>query len=177
MESRPQFPDAPSTLAPCSEKCTEVQVRALENAGLVSAALVAQANFLRLLPFQHGLVSWSGTQQLAPDGPVHGGFVMLIDSSNVTVPDFYVELGALADLAVLDDAVYFLHKPPQLPAVLKTRRFGYDGKGQAVLRDPGDVEPAWLRLGGRPLILEELVRVDREDSLLSVRDRRGATVF
>ncbi|MBX7105501.1 MAG: 5-(carboxyamino)imidazole ribonucleotide synthase [Gemmataceae bacterium] len=65
----------------------------------------------------------------------------------------------------------------KLPAVLKTRRFGYDGKGQVVLRNPADVEPAWLRLGGRPLILEELVGFDREVSLLAVRDRGGATGF
>ena len=41
-----------------------------------------------------------------------------------------------------------------LPAVLKTTRFGYDGKGQAVLRNAADVEAAWATLGGRPLILE-----------------------
>src|SRR5581483_9211050 len=34
-----------------------------------------------------------------------------------------------------------------LPAVLKTRRLGYDGKGQFVLREPGDAEPAWAVLG------------------------------
>ena len=36
-------------------------------------------------------------------------------------------------------------------AILKTRRFGYDGKGQAVLRTPADAEAAWQRLGGRPV--------------------------
>src|SRR5690606_10322198 len=41
-----------------------------------------------------------------------------------------------------------------LPAVLKTRRLGYDGKGQFVLRQPADIEAAWAALGGVPLILE-----------------------
>jgi len=64
-----------------------------------------------------------------------------------------------------------------LPAVLKTRRFGYDGKGQQVLNSAADVEPAWTTLGGRPLILEAFVPFDREVSLIAVRGRDGSTVF
>jgi 5-(carboxyamino)imidazole ribonucleotide synthase len=60
-----------------------------------------------------------------------------------------------------------------LPAVLKTRRFGYDGKGQAVLRTPADAEAAWEKLGGRPLILEGFVPFDRELSIIAVRGRDG----
>jgi 5-(carboxyamino)imidazole ribonucleotide synthase len=60
-----------------------------------------------------------------------------------------------------------------LPAVLKTRRFGYDGKGQVVIRNKADVDPAWEKLGGRPLILEGFVRFDRELSILAVRGRDG----
>jgi 5-(carboxyamino)imidazole ribonucleotide synthase len=63
-----------------------------------------------------------------------------------------------------------------LPAVLKTRRFGYDGKGQVVLRNAADVEAAWQLLGGRPLILEQFIPFDRELSILAVRGRDGATV-
>jgi len=61
------------------------------------------------------------------------------------------------------------------PAVLKTRRLGYDGKGQRVLRTPGDVEEAWAQLGSAPLILEGFVRFDRELSILAARGRDGAT--
>jgi 5-(carboxyamino)imidazole ribonucleotide synthase len=64
-----------------------------------------------------------------------------------------------------------------LPAVLKTRRFGYDGKGQFVLRTPADVEAAWTQLGGRPLILEGFVPFDRELSIIAVRGRDGSTAF
>ena len=60
-----------------------------------------------------------------------------------------------------------------LPCVLKTRRFGYDGKGQAVIRTRDDAEAAWQRLGGRPLILEGFVTFDRELSLIAVRGRDG----
>src|SRR5262245_32888486 len=60
-----------------------------------------------------------------------------------------------------------------LPAVLKTRRGGYDGKGQAVLREPSDVDAAWDRPGGQPLILEAYIPFTRELSVLAVRGRDG----
>jgi 5-(carboxyamino)imidazole ribonucleotide synthase len=62
-----------------------------------------------------------------------------------------------------------------VPAVLKTRRLGYDGKGQAVLRSGADAEAAWQRLGGVPLVLEGFVAFRRELSVLAVRGRDGAT--
>ncbi len=64
-----------------------------------------------------------------------------------------------------------------LPAVLKTRRLGYDGKGQAVLRSLEDVGPAWRAIGAAPAIVEAFVEFERELSILSVRGRDGATVF
>jgi 5-(carboxyamino)imidazole ribonucleotide synthase len=64
-----------------------------------------------------------------------------------------------------------------LPAVLKTRRFGYDGKGQFVLRSAGDVAAAWAAIGGAPSILEGFVRFERELSLLAVRAKSGQIAF
>jgi len=61
-----------------------------------------------------------------------------------------------------------------LPAVLKTRRGGYDGKGQAVLRAPSDLDAAWTSLGDVPLILEAFVPFDRELSIVGVRGVDGA---
>jgi 5-(carboxyamino)imidazole ribonucleotide synthase len=60
-----------------------------------------------------------------------------------------------------------------LPAVLKTRRFGYDGKGQSVLRTEADAEAAFERLGDAPLILEGFVPFERELSIIAVRSRTG----
>lgn len=59
------------------------------------------------------------------------------------------------------------------PLVLKTRRLGYDGKGQAWVRSPADVETAWEKLGGRPLLLDQGVSFAREVSLLAVRGADG----
>ncbi|MDR3416390.1 MAG: 5-(carboxyamino)imidazole ribonucleotide synthase [Nevskia sp.] len=64
-----------------------------------------------------------------------------------------------------------------LPAVLKTRRMGYDGKGQYVLRSVADFDAAWAQLGNQPLILEAFVPFEREVSCLAVRARDGAVRF
>jgi 5-(carboxyamino)imidazole ribonucleotide synthase len=64
-----------------------------------------------------------------------------------------------------------------LPAVLKTRRLGYDGKGQFVLHSPQDIPIAWRSLGGVPLVLEGFVAFDRELSQLGVRGPDGAVAL
>jgi 5-(carboxyamino)imidazole ribonucleotide synthase len=60
-----------------------------------------------------------------------------------------------------------------LPTVIKTRRGGYDGKGQRVMRTAADLHDAWAELGDVPLILESLVPFDRELSVLAVRGTDG----
>ena len=63
------------------------------------------------------------------------------------------------------------------PAILKTRRLGYDGKGQFRLKTPADAEAAWTALGPQAstvgLILEAFVPFDRELSVVAVRGRDG----
>lgn len=61
-----------------------------------------------------------------------------------------------------------------LPAVLKTTRLGYDGRGQAVLRRPEDAAPAFARLAPRPLILEGFVPFAAEISGIAARGMDGA---
>ena len=64
-----------------------------------------------------------------------------------------------------------------LPAVMKTRTLGYDGKGQKVLREPNDVVGAFAELGSVPCILEGFVPFTGEVSLIAVRARDGQTKF
>jgi 5-(carboxyamino)imidazole ribonucleotide synthase len=59
------------------------------------------------------------------------------------------------------------------PAILKTRRLGYDGKGQFRLKSPADVDAAWEALAGAPSILEAFVPFERELSVIAVRSREG----
>jgi 5-(carboxyamino)imidazole ribonucleotide synthase len=83
----------------------------------------------------------------------------------IGVPGF----GAVDDRASLDRALDALGAP----AVLKTRRGGYDGKGQFVLRTRDDADRAFAALGGVPLILEAFVPFTRELSVLAARSLDG----
>jgi 5-(carboxyamino)imidazole ribonucleotide synthase len=60
-----------------------------------------------------------------------------------------------------------------LPAVIKTRRFGYDGKGQAIIRDGDDPDRVWEDLGTRSAILEVFVAFEREISVIAARSADG----
>jgi 5-(carboxyamino)imidazole ribonucleotide synthase len=63
------------------------------------------------------------------------------------------------------------------PALLKTRRHGYDGKGQVRIDSRSDLERGWVSLGATPSILEQVVRFDRELSLIAVRGQAGEVEF
>jgi 5-(carboxyamino)imidazole ribonucleotide synthase len=65
---------------------------------------------------------------------------------------------------------------PGLPLVVKTRRLGYDGKGQAILRDPGRAATVFDELGGRDLIAEQFVNFDYEVSAIGARSPSGEVV-
>jgi 5-(carboxyamino)imidazole ribonucleotide synthase len=93
----------------------------------------------------------------------------LFDALKIPVPRYV----PVATREALDLAV----RTTGLPCVLKTRRLGYDGKGQAVLRTPTDLDAAWGQLGGQPLICEAFVPFEREVSCLAVRGRDGAMAF
>lgn len=84
---------------------------------------------------------------------------------NINTPKF-------ADITSLEDLQTAVMEIG-LPSVLKTRRGGYDGKGQFVLKDIHDIETAWQELQGNPLILEEFIEFDGEVSIISVRNASG----
>jgi 5-(carboxyamino)imidazole ribonucleotide synthase len=86
---------------------------------------------------------------------------------NLGVPlaDF-AEVNTLADL---EGAVKKLGRP----CVLKTRRFGYDGKGQTMIRDGVALEAAFAAIGGKPGVLEAFVPFEREVSVVAARGRDG----
>lgn len=87
----------------------------------------------------------------------------------IPVPDF----ADVADRAALDAAVAAIG----MPCILKTRRLGYDGKGQFRIKMPADVDAAWDALGAQAstvgLILEAFVPFERELSVVAVRGRNG----
>ncbi|MFI4917077.1 MAG: 5-(carboxyamino)imidazole ribonucleotide synthase [Phycisphaerales bacterium JB060] len=63
------------------------------------------------------------------------------------------------------------------PAILKTRRGGYDGKGQAIIAHPADIERAWPAIREQPAVLEKMLRFDRELSLVAARAADGEMAF
>jgi 5-(carboxyamino)imidazole ribonucleotide synthase len=98
----------------------------------------------------------------------------------LTEKDFVTGLGgrpapfaAVSTRAELDAALARIGAP----AILKTRRFGYDGKGQARIMADGDADAAWDALRGAPAVLEGFVRFDAEFSILLCRGRDGETVL
>jgi 5-(carboxyamino)imidazole ribonucleotide synthase len=62
------------------------------------------------------------------------------------------------------------------PAVLKTRRFGYDGKGQTTIRNGSDPAAAWREIGAQPAILEAFVPFEREVSVVAARGALDAQI-
>ncbi len=79
----------------------------------------------------------------------------------------------VADRAALDAAIDTV----DCPAVLKTTRFGYDGKGQARLMSPDDASAAWLAIGGGPAILEAFVDFEQEFSVVLARGVDGVVAL
>lgn len=76
---------------------------------------------------------------------------------------------AAGDRAGLDDAI----ARTGTPAILKTVRMGYDGKGQARLNSAADAGTAWQAIGGHPAVLEAFVRFEAEFSVILVRGIDG----
>jgi 5-(carboxyamino)imidazole ribonucleotide synthase len=121
----------------------------------------------------------SAARFLAARLPVHPGARPLeVSQDRLVEKDTFRSLGiATPEYAAVDtgDDLADAIAAVGLPAVLKTRRGGYDGKGQFVLHEPADAERAWAALGDSTaaLILEAFVPFDRELSVVAVRGADG----
>ncbi len=76
---------------------------------------------------------------------------------------------AINSLGDLDDALTLMGTP----AILKTRRMGYDGKGQVVIRAADEARAAWAAIGEQPAVLEGFVTFTHEFSILLARSPNG----
>jgi 5-(carboxyamino)imidazole ribonucleotide synthase len=99
-----------------------------------------------------------------------------------TTQDRLVEKNFVADLGIPTAAFADIPSPGKLkaaiehvgrPAVLKMRRFGYDGKGQVAIKNGTDPDAAWREAGGQPCILEAFVPFEREVSVVAARGHAG----
>ncbi|MGC3938196.1 5-(carboxyamino)imidazole ribonucleotide synthase [Roseobacter sp. EG26] len=60
-----------------------------------------------------------------------------------------------------------------MPSILKTRRFGYDGKGQARIKNSNDIGQAWADMAGQPAVLEGFISFTHEVSVIAARSAQG----
>jgi 5-(carboxyamino)imidazole ribonucleotide synthase len=142
-----------------AEFCVSVDVATYEFENVPAHTAEFVASRIPLLPAAKALTA--GQDRLSEK--------QMFDKLGVPVPRYM----PVATREALDFAV----RATGLPAVLKTRRMGYDGKGQAVLRKPEDLDAAWDRIGGQPLILEAFVPFEREISCIAVRGKDGSMAF
>jgi 5-(carboxyamino)imidazole ribonucleotide synthase len=100
-----------------------------------------------------------------------------------TTQDRLVEKNFVAGLGIRTAAFADVASPAHLgaaierigrPAVLKTRRFGYDGKGQVTIKNGTDPGAAWQEVGGQACILEAFVPFEREVSVVAARGHDGS---
>ena len=93
--------------------------------------------------------------------------------------EFVARLGGRPAPFAAVDSEADLQRAPELigtPAILKTRRFGYDGKGQARIMDASEAAAAWEAVGRAPSVLEGFVRFEEEFSILLCRSQSGKCV-
>ncbi len=118
---------------------------------------------------------------LARHKPVHPGARLLAVSQ-----DRLREKETINTLGIATAPFRAVNDPDQLhqaladigmPAILKTRRFGYDGKGQAAIRSEADIAGAWEAMAGAPAILEGFVDFSCEISIIIARNGHGETAI
>lgn len=145
-----------------------------------SQALAAFARAADIITYEWENVPLAVVDQVAALCPVEPGRAALaIAQDRLSEKRFAASQGiacgpyaAVDDRAGLEAAMGALG----LPLVLKTRRMGYDGKGQARLHQPADADAAWALLAGRPAIAEAFVAFEREISVILARTAAGAIV-
>ena len=145
-----------------------------------TAALDAFAAAVDVVTYEFENVPVAAVERLAARVPVRPGVRALeVAQDRLAEKAFITGLGGVpaAFRAVDSEAglIAALHAVGT-PAVLKTRRFGYDGKGQARIVTPADDAAAWAAIGGAPAIVESMVAFDHEFSVILARGGDGATM-
>jgi 5-(carboxyamino)imidazole ribonucleotide synthase len=141
------------------------------------AALTAFAEAVDVITYEFENVPTEALDLLGEMRPIRPGREALrVSQDRLVEKDFLSGLGLsvapyadVADAAGLSAAIETIGAP----AILKTRRFGYDGKGQARISRPEDAEAALAELKGAPAILEGFVAFSHEVSVIAARGTTG----
>ncbi|NOQ65362.1 MAG: 5-(carboxyamino)imidazole ribonucleotide synthase [Methyloprofundus sp.] len=105
---------------------------------------------------------------------------LLIGQDRITEKTFLQGLGlATAPFSDASSLAELQASMPEIgyPAILKTRRLGYDGKGQVVLRSAADLADAWEAIKNAPAVVEGFVPFDREISIIASRSVSGEVAY
>jgi len=145
------------------------------------AALTAFAGSVDAVTFEFENVAVETARHLSRLVPVRPSAKALeVAQDRLTEKQFIAGLGipvapfhAIASPADLEAALASVAGP----AILKSRRLGYDGKGQARVAPGDDAAAAWKAVGGVPSVLEACIAFALELSSLVVRGQDGATAF
>ncbi len=165
----------PEADSPGMQVSTAATVAAYED----GAALAAFAAAVDVVTFEFENVPAAALEALAPLAPCRPGLAALRTCQDRLAEKAFLEGEAGVPVAPwrpvrteseLAEAIAALG----LPAVLKTTRLGYDGRGQAVLRRPEDAAAAWARLAPKPLVLEAFVPFAAELSAIAARGADGS---
>ena len=142
-------------------------------------ALAGFGSAVSVVTYEFENVSARALDALAGKAPLHPSRRSLeIAQDRLGEKEFARSLGGRpAPFARVDDEAGLVAALKEIgtPAILKTRRFGYDGKGQVRLDDPAEAEAAWAAIQGRPAILEGFVDFRAEFSVLLCRGASGET--
>lgn len=145
------------------------------------AALEAFAGRVDVVTFEFENVSAAGLDLLAARKPVRPGVdILRISQDRAAEKAFLNGIGVPTAPWRLADSLASLQQAADelgLPAILKTTRLGYDGKGQAALRAAGDIAPAFKRLAPKPLVLEGFVDFACEISVIVARGADGSVAI
>ncbi|MET1111752.1 MAG: 5-(carboxyamino)imidazole ribonucleotide synthase [Allosphingosinicella sp.] len=144
------------------------------------AALAAFGRSVDVATYEFENIAAAPLAALAAQAPLHPpAEALAVAQDRLSEKSFIAHLGgapapfrAVDDRAGLDEALAALG----VPAVLKTRRFGYDGKGQARIMRPSEADEAWAAVRGAPSILEAFIAFDAEFSILLCRGEDGEIV-
>lgn len=166
-----------SFIDPASEACAASVARQLQGDWDDEAVLNSLAQQVDVVSFEFENVPSRALEYLAAGCQVWPPALALTSGQDrLLEKQLFDELGipvapyvAVASLDELKAAMEQIG----LPAMLKSRRQGYDGKGQALLRDAVEAQAAWAALGERPCLLERMVAFEREVSIIAVRSQAG----
>lgn len=140
-------------------------------------ALEKFARSVDVITYEFENIPTSALDTLEAIRPIHPSREALrVSQDRIVEKDFLTGLGlktAPYASVTSEDALRAAASQIGLPAILKTCRFGYDGKGQARLKTEADIPEAWAEMADAPSVLEGFIDFSKEISIIAARNPSG----